>query len=65
MTVDDLLKYYEVENDHQLHKKTGFAKSTISTWRANGIGETRQTWFEKISSRKLKADINHLQDETA
>ena len=59
MTVDDLLIFYNVPNDNQLFLKTKIAaKSTLSTWRANGIPEKTQSLIEIKTKGALKADLS-------
>lgn len=57
MTVDDLLKFFAVKNDNQLHQKTKIAaKSTISQWRAEGIPIERQAIIQIQTGGALKAE---------
>lgn len=57
MNVDDLVKYYDADNDFNLSQLINVAKSTVSKWRANGIPQETQAVLELLSDGNLKADL--------
>ncbi|ENV46809.1 hypothetical protein [Acinetobacter brisouii] len=58
MTVDDLKTFYQVDSDAALARKLKRNRSVIHYWKHSGIPEKTQSYFEVLSKRKLKADLN-------
>jgi hypothetical protein len=58
MSVDDLIKHYGATSDSDLAKKLSRGRSTICEWRANGIPEKTQSFYQVLTNGALKAELN-------
>ncbi|HAV2933074.1 TPA: hypothetical protein JIU02_07545 [Acinetobacter baumannii] len=56
MTVDDLKKFYGVENNYQLAKRLKKGRTTIKQWDDGGIPIGVQAIFELLTGGRVKAD---------
>ncbi|WP_368567548.1 hypothetical protein [Acinetobacter baumannii] len=56
MTVDDLKKFYGVENNYQLAKRLRKGRTTIKQWDDDGIPIGVQAIFELLTGGRVKAD---------
>lgn len=58
MSVDDLIKHFGAASDSDLAKKLGRGRSTICEWRAKGIPEKTQSFYQVCTNGALKANLS-------
>lgn len=57
MTVDDLKRYYGVENDYEVAQIIKKTRGAISKWRSRGIPINTQAFIQIQTNGALKADL--------
>lgn len=57
MTVDDLIRFYNLKNDAHLSRRLGVTRGAISNWRRKGITEEYQAVYQVMTNNALKADL--------